>query len=266
MRHSRIRTALRRSVLHALGCVIAVGLLLGCRPTTIAEEERRSDDPWLDQNGTPNAVEALGRLADDNAKALAAIRTRSSFDVQAFKAAWTAVLRRAPGGTSLLHDGLTDPRLLDLPRARDGPCQIRKSSAFADLEAALVRLSASTQNFNVSSVLASAGPAAHDAIERRLEDASTRGAMCRGIASKGAAPGAHKVLLGAPEAARDSPTCVLAVVGIAVDDDAVLAWLAERGEPGMLGAASKEETLPCARLHVAWTRALTSRDRNLYSP
>jgi hypothetical protein len=245
--------------------LLAASCLAACRPTTIAEAERRGDVGWLDQNGTPNAMASLGRMADKNPKALAALQTRSSFDVQAFKAAWSGVERGAPWGTTILREGLADPRRADLAASAMDRQDPQLLPFLNDLEGALIRLSSSTQNYNVSGVLASAGQPANGAIERRLVDASTRSAMCRGIASKGAAVEAHKALLAAPVAARDSPMCVSAVVRIAADDDNALGWLGERGEPGILGAAGKEEALPCARLHVAWTKALASRDKSLYS-
>jgi hypothetical protein len=246
---------------------ILAGLLAlaGCRPTTIAEAERRGDVAWLDQNGTPNAVAALGRLADTSPKAAAALEARSSFDMQAFKAAWFGSLRSAPWATAMLRGGLADPGRADLAASAMDRRDARLAAFLTDLEGALVRLSATTRNLNVSSVLASMGSPAREAIARRLADASTRGAMCRGIASKDADSETHRVLLGAPEAGRDSPACVDAVVRIAVDDDAALAWLAEQGEPGLLGAAGKENVLPCARLHVAWTKALTTRLKDIHS-
>jgi len=253
-----------RSFAWAPGLLLVVSLLCGCRPTTIAEAERRGDVGWLEQNGTPSAIASLGRMADTNPKALDALRSRSAFDPQAFGAAWSAVLRHASWGTAMLHGALVDPASADRAASAMERQDPQLSSFVGDLEGALVRLSASTQNLNVSGVLASIGPSARPAIERRLVDASTRSAMCRGIASKDAAPDAHKALLGAPEQARDSPMCVAAVVRIAADDDMALGWIADQGEPGILGAAGKDDALPCARLHVAWTKALANRAKAQY--
>jgi hypothetical protein len=230
----------------------------------VGEAERRADVAWLDENGTPDAVAALGRLADARKDAIAVLEARSSFDVQAFRAAWFAALRSAPWGSTLLEEGLGDPKRAELAAAGMGRQDLHLGPFLGALEAALVRLSATPRNLQVASVLASAGPMAHEATERRLTDASTRGAMCRGIASRDAAPDAHKVLLGVNEAARDSPACVDAAVRIAADDDAALAWLGEAAEPGLLGAAGKADVLPCPRLHVAWTRALATRKKDAY--
>jgi hypothetical protein len=247
-------------------CLLALLPLLApaCRPSTLEEAERKGDVGWLDQNGTPDAVAALGRLADKNPAAVSALETRSVYDGQAFRAAWDAFTRGAPWGATMLRAGLGDARRADLAAGAVNRHDERLAAFVGDLEEALVRLSATPQNFNVSSALAAIGRPAHEAIVRRLEDASTRGGMCRGIASKDADAEARTTLVEAPEAARDSPICVDAVVSIAAEDDATLAWLAVKGEPGLLGAAGKEVRLPCARLHVAWTKALTSRPVEVY--
>jgi len=237
-----------------------------CSPSSVAEAERKGDVAWLDQSGTAAAIAALGRLADGDPKARAALEARSGFDAEAFRAAWAAVVRGAPWGSEMLRAGLADPKRADqAASAVDAHDAARAAPFVPDLEQALVRLSATLQNLNVSSALAGVGPAAHDAVARRLADASTRGAMCRGIASKGADADARKVLLGAPVASRDDTLCVDAVVALAVDDDPTLSWLGERGETGLLGAAGKDARLPCARLHVAWTKALAARPADAYS-
>jgi hypothetical protein len=235
-----------------------------CRPSTIGEAEAKHDIRWLDENGTPDAVAAMGRLADGDATAVTALEARSSFDVQAFVAAWAANLRGAPWGTAVLKVGLADPKRADLAASGMRKGDAHLAAFVADLEAALVRLSASAQNLNVSSALASISPA-RDAIVRRLVDASTRGAMCRGIGTATAHRDARESLLAVPETARDAPACVDAVVGFAADEDTALAWMAVRGEPGLLGAAGSSDRLPCPRLHVAWTQALASRPPEVYS-
>lgn len=243
------------------------GLLLlgGCKPSTIAEAERKGDVAWLDQNGTPDAVAALGRVADTKPAAVTALQARSTWDVNAFRAAWAGVLRGVPWGPKMLRDGFADPKRADLAASAVDKHDARLGVFVPDLEAALDRLSASMQNYNVSSALAAVGAAAHDAIVRRLADASTRGAMCRGIAAQDASADARKALLQAPVSSRDADGCVDAVVHIAADDEPTLDWLGDHGEPGLLGAAGKLETLPCPKLHVVWTRALASRAADEYS-
>ncbi len=58
--------------------VAVVVLLGGCKPSTIAEAERKGDVAWLDQNGTPDSVSALGRLADTKPDAVTALEARST--------------------------------------------------------------------------------------------------------------------------------------------------------------------------------------------
>jgi hypothetical protein len=243
----------------------ALFALVTCGPRTIAEAETKKDIRWLDENGTPDAVAAIGRIADTDSNAIAALEARSSFDPQAFVAAWAAVLRERAWGDTTLRGGLADPKRADVAASAMRKGDSHVAPFLGDLETALVRLSASAKNLNVSSTLASIGLAAHDAVVRRLVDASTRGAMCRGIASKGADADARKALLEVPPSARDSPSCVDAVVRAAAESDSALAWVAVQGEPGLLGVASSSEALPCPRLHVAWTKALSSRPPELYS-
>jgi hypothetical protein len=246
--------------------VAVLAALASCRPSTIAEAEARRNVRWLDENGTPDAIAAIGRLADTkDADAIAVLEARSSFDVQAFVAAWSAVVRGASWGAEAIRNGLADPKRADLAASAMGAGDPRLVAYLDDLEGALVRLSASPLNLNVSSTLASVGPPAHGAIVRRLFDASTRGAMCRGIASKRADPDARRALLSVPESARDAPWCVEGVVHLAADDDPTLAWLAVQAEPGLLGAAGSNPALPCPRLHVVWSKALGARAADTYS-
>ena len=250
----------------ALGWCVLVPLATSaaCRPATVAEAEARGDVAWLQQNDTPAAVAALGRLADKNPAAAAALALRSSYDIEAFRTSWDGVLRGAPWGTALLHDALGDPKRADRAATAMGKHDPHLTPFLDDLEAALVRLSATPQNVNVASALASIGAPARAAVERRLVDASTRGSMCMGIGSPGADDDARKALLHVAEASRDAPACVDAAVRIAADDEAALKWLAERAEPGLLGAAGKSAAMPCARLHVVWVKAFAARPASAY--
>jgi hypothetical protein len=236
-----------------------------CRPSTVAEAEAKRDIPWLDGDGTTDAIAALGRLADTDPKAVEALEARSSFDGEAFVAAWAAVVRGAPWGTDAIRQGLGDPKRADRAATAMSGADPRVLAFLPDLEAALVRLSASEKNLNLSTLIASIGAPAHDLVVRRLVDASTRGAMCRGIASGRAAADARRALIDVPVSARDAPSCVNAVVHVAADDDAALAWMALRAEPGLLGAAGNGAELSCARLHVAWSKALAARPAEVYS-
>jgi hypothetical protein len=249
--------------LTCLACLSAAAIF-ACRPTTVAEAEARGDVAWLQQNETPDAVAALGRLADKTPAAVAALTLRSSYDVQAFRAAWSGLLRSSPWAMTMMRAGLADPKRADRAASAMAKHDPHLLPLLDDLESALERLSASAQNSNISSTLASVGPPARTAIERRLVDASTRGSMCTGIASPTADGDARKALLDVPEKARDAPACVAAAVHIAEDDEGALTWLAERAEPGILGAAGKSDALDCARLHVAWVKAFAARPPAAY--
>ncbi|MGH7296998.1 MAG: hypothetical protein ACRELB_18815, partial [Polyangiaceae bacterium] len=129
--------------------VAVVGLLgvlaSGCGPSTIAQAEKKGDVPWLADNGTPAALEALGRLADRDPRAVAALEARSSFDVQVFRTAWAAVVRGAPWGATMLRGALADPRRADLAASGVDRHDARLAAFTGDLEKALVRLSATLQ-------------------------------------------------------------------------------------------------------------------------
>jgi len=249
----------------SLGWCAVAAIVAACRPTSIAEAEAHGDVPWLEQNGTPDAVAALGRLGDRDPRAVEALRIRTPYDSGAFHAAWMAVTRDAPWGSEMLRAGLSEPKTADIAAAGMGKHDAHLGPFVDALESALVRLSASPQNSNLASTLASVGPAGHDVVARRLSDASTRSAMCRGIASKYGDADARAALYAMPTAARDAPGCVEAVVRLAEQDDWSLGWLAESSEPGMLGAAGKMDILSCAHLHVAWVKALAVRPPTQYT-
>jgi hypothetical protein len=258
-----IRPGVLRPMTRYLGGTALV-LMTACHPSSVADAESKGDVGWLEQNGTPDAVAALGRLGDHDPRAIAALNVRVAYDAGAYRAAWMATLREATWGSAMLRAGLADPKTADLAASGMGKHEPHLAPFVDSLEGALVRLSASTQNLNIADTLASVGVAARPAVERRLADVSTRGAMCAGIASRYGDRDARSALFSAPQASRDAPACVDAVVRLAADDDWALSWLAERGEPGLLGAAGKNSALSCARLHVAWVKALGARPAQLY--
>ncbi len=231
----------------------------GCHEKTIADAEKGADVAWLDANGSPEAVAALGRLADANPAAVEKLTSRAPTDENAYIAAWTATQRGAPWGPALLRSGLSDPTRADVTASIMGRADVHLPAFVPDLESALVRIAASSRNGAVASVLASAGAPAAGAVQRRLDDATTRGAMCRGIGSPDASEEARKVLMTAPVASRNDESCVQAVLRIAVLNDAMLGWLARAAEPGLLGAAGRSEEFPCPRLKAMWTTALDTR-------
>jgi hypothetical protein len=253
-----------RAPRHELIAALALALA-SCSPSSVSDAEAQGNVKWLQQNGTPEAVSALGRLADKNPAALAALDARASYDGNVYVAAWSATLREAPWGPKVLRDGLADPTRAETAASKMDRFDVHAAAFVPDLEQALVRLSASTQNTSIARVLAGGtGAAATDAVKRRLADGATRSAMCRGIEAPDASMVAKKTLLAVPEASRDAPACVDAVVRIASADDDALTWLATAGEPGILGAAGKTDVLSCALVHNLWARALEARKPETY--
>jgi hypothetical protein len=242
-----------------LACLLPLLATIGaCDPKSASEAESRKDVPWLASNPTGESVAALGRLADADPRAVAALEARAARDVNVYIAAWAAVTRSAPWGTTLLKDALGDPSRAELAASAMPRRDARLSPFIAELDGAVLRLASGTRGSVVAGVLASIGPPAHDAIERRLLDGKTRSAMCDAIRLPEASGDAKSVLLAVSPAARDSASCVSAVVELAAAEDVVLDWLATSAEPGLIGAAATG-ALPCARLAVVWKQALASR-------
>jgi hypothetical protein len=237
---------------------VAVGAF-GCAPKTVRDAERTGDVAWLDAEGSGEAVAALGRLADKDARAVQALDARADRDVNAYIAAWAATMRGATWGAATLRTGLGNPL-----RAEETASVMTRSDPHIapfvpDLEAALVRLAGSRRDTAIAAVLASAGAPADAAVARRLEDSSTRGAICRGIGAPDASPSAHRTLTRVASGARDDESCVEAVLINAVTDDVTLEWLATAAEPGLLSSAGSRDAFPCPRLARVWTQAFVAR-------
>jgi hypothetical protein len=233
--------------------------IAGCTPKTVGEAERKADVAWLEADGSGEAIAALGRLADTDPRAAQVIDARASTDVNAYIAAWAATVRDAPWGVPTLRTGLGNP----LRAEETASVMTRKDPHLAafvpDLEGALVRLAASKRTTAIAAVLASVGPAADATLTRRLEDSSTRGALCRGIGAPDASPSSRHVLMRVPASSRDDESCIEAALITASQDDAGLDWLASSAEPGLLSAAGAREEFTCARLATVWAKAFVAR-------
>jgi hypothetical protein len=241
----------------ALALAIPCGA--SCKPSSVGEAEAKGDVAWLDTEGSPAAIDALGRLADKDPDAVAALQARAKYDVAAYIATWGGVKRGAKWGSNLLHAGLQDPARAEVAAsALDGRDPM--IAAFVpDIEASMGRLAATGATSTLAAVMAAAGPSAHDAVVRLLADKPTRGAMCGGIAVANASADARATLRSVPSESRDADTCVGAVTTIAATDDVMLKWLAQQAEPGLLGAASRMTTLDCPRLERVWADAIADR-------
>lgn len=251
----RLRLA-RASLFALIGAVALVSA--ACKPVNVTEAEAKHDVEWLAGNDSPEAVAALGRLADSDAKALQILEGRATTDVNTYIAAWSAVTRNAAWGGTFIRTALNDPTRAEMA-ASALPRRDPRLIPFAnDLEAAVVRMAAGRKSAVIAGVLASIGPQAHGAVERRLVDAKTRKAMCDGIALPEASGDARSLVLAVAPGSRDDPSCVALIIDMAANEDQVLGWLATNAEPGLLTATAKSN-LPCPRLAAVWQKALTSR-------
>ncbi|MCW5834579.1 MAG: hypothetical protein KIS78_19410 [Labilithrix sp.] len=248
-----------RPVRALAAALLAAALSAGaCAPKNASEAESRKDVAWLAANPTGESIAALGRLADADPRAVTALEARAGDDVNVHIAAWTAVTRGAPWGTTFMKASLADPNRAELAAGALPRRDPRIVPFLAELEGAIVRLASGRPGSFIAGIVASVGPPAHATVERRLIDPKTRGAMCDGIALPEASGDAKSVLLAVPTEARDHPSCVTAVVDMAASEDVVLDWIATGAEPGLLGVAATS-ALPCPRLAGVWRKALRER-------
>ncbi len=245
----------------ATGCalLVAAALTAGCGPKTVAEAEKKGNVKWLADEGSPSAVAALGRLADDKPAALAALEARGN-DLQVYVAAWTAVERGSEWGPTVLKNALSDAERADLAATALPRGDARLVTFLPDLENGVLRLSPSTRAGTLAAVIASAGPPARQTVERRLADPKTRGAMCDGLRSEASTSDAKSALLAVSPALRDHPSCVNAVVEMAKAHDNVLSWVATAAEPGLVNAAAGGD-MPCPRVAAMFREALAQRPK-----
>jgi hypothetical protein len=230
----------------------------GCDPKNAVEAETRKDVKWLAANPTGDSIAALGRLADEDPVALQALQARAENDVNTQIAAWAAVTRNAPWGSTFLKASLADPARAEMASTALPRKDARLTAFIPELDGAVVRLAAGKRGVAVAGLLASIGPAAHAAVERRLLDPKTRGSMCSGINLPDASGDAKSVLLAVPAEARDNPACVSAVIDMSATEPVVRNWLATGAEPGLLNVASTS-TLACEPLAAIWKTALAER-------
>ncbi|WP_146649452.1 hypothetical protein [Labilithrix luteola] len=246
-----------RWTIGGLACV-AAGTLLGCKHQSLEDAETQKDVRWLADQGTPEAITALGRLADTTPAAVTALEARASTDLNVYIAAWQAVTRKAAWGTTMFRSALGDPSRADLAATAMPRRDVLLAPFAGDIENAVTRLAAGRAGGVLAGLLASIGPQAHAAVERRLVDPKTRGAMCDGIGMPDASGDAKSLLLAVAPDARDHATCVNDVIAMAGTEDVVLDWLGTGAEPGLVSATAKS-TLACPRLGVIWQKALTTR-------
>ena len=232
---------------------VAVVVLAACRPSSATDAETKGDVAWLSAHDTPDAIASLGRLADKDPKAEAALASKPTLDT--YIAAWAAVQRGAPWGTKRLAAALGEPEHAENAAKAMGRGDPRLSSLVDALEMAVKGGCVAP----CPSVLASAGPSGVPAVTHLLENAKTRDSMCNGLASVDATKETRAAFFHVSEAARDAPACLRAASAMAAVDDDALDWLAKSAESGLVGGASKNDMLPCAKLKTLWDHAIKER-------
>lgn len=231
---------------------------------TVAEAESQNDIEWLTANPNGDSIAALGRLADREPRAVAVLEARANDDLNVHIAAWSAVTRKAAWGTTFVKSSLANPVRAEMAASALPRSDPRLLPFLADLENAIVRLSAGKRGVVIAGILASVNTEARSAVERRLLDPKTRGVMCHGIGLPEASAESKSVLLTVPAEARDHPACVSTVIALAADEQIVLDWISTSAEPGFLGAAAQSD-LPCPRLASIWEKALSERNPESHS-
>src|SRR4051812_11492025 len=103
------RLSSRLPSLQALLVPFSLLLCGACDPKNAAEAESRKDVAWLSENPTGDSIAALGRLADSDPRAIAALEARAGQDMNTHIASWAAVTRSAAWGTTFVKASLGDP-------------------------------------------------------------------------------------------------------------------------------------------------------------
>ncbi len=228
--------------------------LVACSPASVTEAEAQKDIAWLDKHESRASMEALGRLADHEPKAVEALaKRRGNKDV--YHAAWLAHTRSVSWGDDILRAALSSPTELPLAVAELPPRDPRLEGFSEDLAKGIASVSAENGAPAVA-LLASLGPSAQPHLLRLLDDAATREATCAGLASPHVTPESRQALTLASTDARTSAACRRTLFQHAASDIKVLEWLGDAGEPALLASAA--ETLECPKLAHLWERVFGS--------
>jgi hypothetical protein len=247
--------------------------LLACTPTSVSDAERKGNVSWLEHNGTASAVASLGRLADEDKSAQAALETiargtengktapggAAALDV--YLAVWAGVERNQTWAIGMMRKALANGARMD-----DAASAMKRGSP--QVAAFVPDLDKALENGceRCAAALASAsGPLVVDVIKARLLDAKTRDAMCIGLGSDESSKDARGIFMRVGMGARDAQSCANAAVRMAARDDEVLGWLGGSAEPGLLRAAGESDAMKCDRVARLWSLAISSRAKNDYA-
>jgi len=249
------RPARARALLFAF-CILAA-----CKSKDVHDAEARVDLAFLEADPSPESTAALGRLADQNPRALAVVGQRAkASDVNAFIAAWQGTQRGASWSLSLFREGLSDPARAVVAQSALPRKDPRTAELLPELEAAF-RAAAPQDAAKVGALITSLGAPAKAAVTRALDLPKTRATMCDALSSPDASREALAAFRGVAPEKRDDTACTSLAANRAQTDDEMLAWLAKEAEPGLLAAASRRGSLGCPRSAVLWEKALSTRPK-----
>ena len=247
----------RKLLLPAFGLLVATA---ACSPATIAEAEAQNDVAWLERQRGRSSAEALGRLADHDARAARVLAERRG-DGDVYHAAWLGHVRGAAWATDVVRAALVSEKEAPLvlgelpdshPRLESFARELGQSAglgAGGDKREENVRTTA-------AELLATVGPAGDAATLELLATPHARDTTCAGLAAPHATALARTALTRAAPEARTSTTCQLTLVGHAAIDPKVLDWVAREGEEPLVAVAAGR--LDCPRVGALWERVLTS--------
>ena len=223
-------------------------LLLACAPASVAEAEARRDIAWLTAHESRESFEALGRLADHDARAASILAQRTgSRDV--YHAAWQGHLRNATWGDNVLRTALSSPP--ENPHLDPFVLDIERSVAFAKGDDATA----------AAAILASIGPDAHNEILRLVDNPATREAACQGLRADTTSEDSRLVLTQAKSDARTHPACKKTILAHAVLESKVVVWLGTTGENELVASAAN--ALECPKVALLWESVFSSTREGL---
>lgn len=241
--------------MRTVAALALVGVALSaCTPASVAEAEAQKNVAWLDAHESRAGMEALGRLADHEPKAVEVLaKRRGNQDV--YHAAWLAHTRGSPWGDDVLRAALSSPTELPIAVAELPPRDPRLEGFAGDLEKGIALAPAEHAAAAVA-LLGSLGAPAQANLKRLLELPAAREAVCEGLASPHVAPESRLVLTEADPAVRTIPVCQKTLFQHAATDVKVLDWFGAHGEPAVVAAGA--EALACPKLAILWDRIFAS--------
>lgn len=235
----------------------AFGLMVvadACSPASVAEAEARHDVSWLAAHESRDSYEALGRLADHDARAVSVL-TQHTGVRDVYHAAWQAHLRAAVWGDNILRTGLSSPAEIPLAVAEMPAGNPHLDPFSLDLERS-VAVAKGDDAVGAATLLASIGPDAHPELLRLVDAPATREAACQGLRADTTSEDSRLVLTQARAESRLSPACKKTILAHAVLDVRVVAWVGAAGETELVTSAAA--TLECPRVAQLWESVFSS--------